>query len=475
MVLDLARNRCTVVPKIREGIVGLEQLSLEQLAVGFREKTLSVKELINHAVTNHDKADLNAYVTWEGEQARSAADHLDGLISYGYDTGPLMGIPCSVKDLYGVPGMPVYAGTNTPFEESWSQAGPVVRCVMEQCGIIMGKTHTVELAFGGIGINDHWPTPQNPWAGGGRIPGGSSSGAGVSLCEGSARIALGTDTAGSVRIPASVTGNVGLKLTKDRWLTRQIVPLSSSFDTPGILCRTVEDIRYAFMAMDPMSDAIREDLSLSGLHIGVLEGLATEDVDTDIANLVSDALRKIETQGAQLQQAQIRNDRASVDLFRQGGLAASELAAFLNAHYPERIAKLAPIVRNRVDAANGLSAVDYLRRKSEFDRMASETVADMEPYDLLACATVAISPPELAKLSDPEAYAKANMMVLRNTALANLLGLCSITLPIGLDRNGMPAGLMLMGRPYDEERLITAALAIEKTIGTGAQLLGAPR
>ena len=455
--------------------MGLQFSSLEKLAGQLRDKTLTIRQLVEHAVANHAESDHNAYVTWDGERALAVAQNLDGLLQQGYDTGALMGIPCSAKDLYGVPGLPTYAGTSEVFDEKWTKAGPVVGTVMQQGGIITGKTHTVELAFGGIGINDHWPTPKNPWGGGGRIPGGSSSGAGVSLCEGSARIALGTDTAGSVRIPASVTGNVGLKLTQGRWSTANIVPLSSSFDTPGILCRTVEDIRFAFQAMDPTTAGVEKDIPVTGMRIGVLGGLAAEGVDTDIANLVSAALHKIEGQGADLLQAHLSNDQAAIDLFRQGGLAASELAAFLSANYPQKIAKLAPIVRSRVDAASGLSAVDYVRRKTDFMRMSAETVGEMADVDFLACATIAISPPELASLSEPEQYAKANMATLRNTALANLLGLCSITLPIGLDRNGMPVGLMLMGRPYDEERLITAALAIEKIIGTGAQLLGSPQ
>lgn len=455
--------------------MALQTSSLEKLAVQLRDKTLTITQLVAHAAEQHANADHDAYVTWDGERALAVAASLDGLLHQGYDTGALMGIPCSVKDLYGVPSLPTYAGTSEAFDEKWTKAGPVVSSVMKQGGIISGKTHTVELAFGGIGINDHWPTPKNPWGGGGRIPGGSSSGAGVSLCEGSALVALGTDTAGSVRIPASVTGTVGLKLTQGRWSTANIVPLSSSFDTPGILCRTVEDVRYAFYAMDPVSEGGNKNVQISGIRLGVLGGLAAEGVDTDIANLVSAALHKIESQGAHLSQAQISNDIAAIDLFRQGGLAASELAAFLSAHYPQKIVKLAPIVRSRVDAANGLSAVDYVRRKNDFMRMGAETVAEMASVDFLVCATIAISPPELVALSEPEQYAKANMATLRNTALANLLGLCSITLPIGLDRNGMPVGLMLMGRPFDEERLINAALAIEKTIGTGAQLLGSPQ
>jgi aspartyl-tRNA(Asn)/glutamyl-tRNA(Gln) amidotransferase subunit A len=141
-----------------------------------------------------------------------------------------MGIPISVKDLFGVPGLPTCAGTNAAFPREWEAAGPVVGAVLSQLGIVTGKTHTVEFAFGGLGTNPHWGTPVNPWSSPDepRAPGGSSAGAGVSLAQGSALLALGTDTAGSVRIPASFTGQTALKTTHGRWSLEGIVPLSPS-------------------------------------------------------------------------------------------------------------------------------------------------------------------------------------------------------------------------------------------------------
>lgn len=449
--------------------------SLETIAAQLRDGGTTAQALAETAAANHDAVDLGAYKTWDGVRAVQTAAHVDALIAAGYETGPLMGIPASVKDLYGVPGLPVFAGTAAAFGPDWQEAGPVVGALMGQLGIVMGKTHTVEMAFGGIGLNAHWPVPRNPWGDRPRIPGGSSSGAGVSLAEGSALIALGTDTAGSVRIPASVTGNAGLKTTLGRWSGDGIVPLSPSFDTPGLLCRTVKDLRFGFLALDPDPGAIAADPAVAGLRIGVLDGEVTEGVDDDIAETVTAALSQLERKGARLAPATLDHASAALELFRQGGLAASELAAFMEANHPDRIAALDPRVRARVEGAAGLSAVDYLRRRAEFARMAAATSAGFGPHDVLACATVAISPPELAGLDDPAAYAKANMAVLRNTAVANLLGLCAITLPVGLDRNGMPVGLMLMARPFAEETLIAAALAAERTLGTGPELLGRPR
>ncbi|NIR35760.1 MAG: amidase, partial [Actinobacteria bacterium] len=158
------------------------------------------------------------------------------------DPPPLTGIPISVKDLYGVDGLPTFAGTTRALPERWSRDAWLVRRLRDAGAIIVGKTHMVEMAFGGVGLNPSWETPRNPWdAGTHRIPGGSSSGAGVSLWEGSALIALGSDTGGSIRIPAALTGTVGQRTTKGRWPTTGVVPLSPTFDTVGALTRTVED------------------------------------------------------------------------------------------------------------------------------------------------------------------------------------------------------------------------------------------
>ena len=453
----------------------IELSSLEDMAREIRDGTASVRGIVDAAIANRDARDLGAYQSWNGKVASECAGHVDALIAAGYDTGPLMGMPCSVKDLYGVPGLPVFAGTDADLGQDWQRAGPVVAALMGQLGIVMGKTHTVEMAFGGIGANAHWAAPVNPWGGGDRIPGGSSSGAGVSLAEGSAVLALGTDTAGSVRIPASVTGNVGLKITHGRWSLDGIVPLSPSFDTPGLLCRTVADIAYAFAALDPLAKPAPVGRDVGGLRIGVLGGVAAQDVDAEIGGAVAAALASLERHGAALTPASLPEAEPALALFRQGGLAASELAAFMQERMPERIDRLDPRVRARVEGAAALTATDYLRRSADFRRMARQTAArDFEGCDLLACATVAISPPVMAALSDPDAYAKANMMVLRNTAIVNLLGLCAITMPVGLDRNAMPVGLMLIAPPGRDRDLISAALGIERVIGTGAQLLGRP-
>jgi aspartyl-tRNA(Asn)/glutamyl-tRNA(Gln) amidotransferase subunit A len=167
--------------------------------------------------------------------------------------GPLQGLPVSIKDLFAAAGYPCLAGSSRRLPaDPWERDGPLVAALRRQLGVIMGKTHMVEFAFGGTGHNSHWGAPYNSWdATAHRSVGGSSSGAGVSLLEGSALLAFGSDTAGSVWIPACMTGTVGLKVTLGRWPTDGVVPLSPTFDTPGLLARSVCDLAYGFAALDP--------------------------------------------------------------------------------------------------------------------------------------------------------------------------------------------------------------------------------
>src|SRR5215471_17626865 len=229
--------------------------ALIEIARDLRERQVSARGLVEAAIARHERFGerLHAYSCWAPEQARAVADVADAAFAAGVPTGPLQGLPVSIKDLFAAEGFPCFAGSSRRLPaDPWERDGALVATLRRQLGVITGKTHMVEFAFGGTGLNSHHGAPYNPWdAAAHRSPGGSSSGAGVSLLEGSALLALGSDTAGSVRIPASMTGTVGLKVTLGRWSTEGVVPLSFTFDTPGLLARSVSDVAYGFAALDP--------------------------------------------------------------------------------------------------------------------------------------------------------------------------------------------------------------------------------
>ena len=453
-------------------------LPLAEHARQLRRRDQTAVGLIERCTQNFlaSESRLNAYKTWDGARARKLAEAVDALFAEGVDLGPLMGIPVSVKDLYGVPGLPVYAGSAERLPEAWETAGPVVSSLQRQLGIVVGKTHTVEFAFGGLGVNAHWGTPFNPWASAEhRTPGGSSSGAGVSLVQGSAFLALGTDTAGSVRVPASMTGQVGLKTTYGRWSLNGIVPLSSSLDTPGLLTRTVEDLTFAFSAMDASARSVPKPCAprpLTGLRIGVPENFFWEGIEPSIGALVEATVDRLAQAGARIVRLQLPHCEEAYEIFRQGGLAAPELAAYLNEHFPQKIDQLDPVVRARVQGAEAISSVEYLRRKAVLKRCGAGAAQVYDEVDVLLSPTVPITPPRLADITDGASYGKANMMALRNTVISNLFGWCALTLPVGLDASRMPVGVQLMGPAMAEERLIGIALNIESLIGRGFDVLG---
>lgn len=456
----------------------MKHQSLGEIAHDLRHHNISASALVAQAIACFETSepDVHAYKHWAGPQAARQAEAVDVFLNSGQDHGPLMGMPVSVKDLYGVPRMPVFAGTDTAFADNWQTAGPLVQSVIGQLGIVMGKTHTVEFAFGGIGTNPHWGAPVNPWSARGapRVSGGSSSGAGVSLAQGSALVALGTDTAGSVRIPAAFTGQCALKTTHARWSTQGIVPLSPSLDTPGLLCRTVEDLAYAFVALDGEESGAIAPQDLSDLRIGVVQNVVWDDIDPSIAANTEAALTTLESKGAKVSKVTLPGVDTVLDIFRQGGLAASELRSFMDANFPDRIARLDPAVRTRVEGADQISSTEYLRRREVLANSGRAALSIFDRFDVVISPTVPISAPQLSEMADGAAYRTANMLALRNTAIVNLFGWCAMTLPSGIDRNGIPSGLQLIAPPMHEKRLLAMAMGVEAALGRAPDLLGRP-
>jgi aspartyl-tRNA(Asn)/glutamyl-tRNA(Gln) amidotransferase subunit A len=423
---------------------------------------LKTQALIEAAQARHDPK-LDAYKNWAPDFARRQAVAADAAFAAGSRLGPLQGIPVSVKDLYGVEGLPTFAGSPRELPPAWRREGWLVGRLRGQLAVLMGKSHTVEFAYGGLGISAHWPLPWNPQdRKTHRAPGGSSSGAGVTLGEGTALLALGTDTGGSVRIPACVTGNVGLKTTVGRWPTTGIVPLSTTFDTAGILTRSAADAAFAFTALD--GETVPALDSLSGLRLAVAEPFFWEGTDPGVAERVQEALRLVEAGGAKAREQSLAGTAEVYELYKRGGIVSTELYAFLSRDLPDWIETLDSRVRKRMEAGSALPAWDYIQRKDRYTALAAEAAAALEPIDALICPTVPITPPPMAGITDDDSYMRTNLRILRNTCIVNFLGLCAVTLPVGRDQEGMPVGLQLIGRPRSEARLLAIAGAIERLL-----------
>jgi aspartyl-tRNA(Asn)/glutamyl-tRNA(Gln) amidotransferase subunit A len=457
-------------------------LPIADLALRLRDGRLTARALAEEAIANHERRgnDLLAYSQWAPDHARKCADAADAAFAVGSVAGPLQGIPTSVKDLFAVEGFPTFAGSPKRLPQKFEAEGPVVASLRRQLATLMGKTHMVEFAFGGTGQNAHHGAPRNPWdAAAHRSPGGSSSGAGVSLGEGSALLALGSDTAASVRLPAAMTGNAGLKLTKDRWSSDGLVPLSHTFDTPGILARSATDAAFGFAALDPrLGDPFgfldRVPASLGGIRIGVADPFFWDGCENGIDEVVREAVNSLAGDGATLVDARLPEAHEAFAVFCEGGVSAIELRAFLDRELPDWLATIDPVNVPALKNAEGLTAREYLTRLLRLKEAAKRAAGRFGEIDVIATPTVRLSPHVLADDTGPEKFWARNRGIVHNLVPVNFLTLCAVTLPVGLDRLGLPVGLQLIARGGDEERLVAIACATEHVLGTPQELLGTP-
>lgn len=406
---------------------------LTEIAAALRAGSLTASAIAEWAIDNHDQRGeaLHAYKTWAPEKVRAEAAAVDATFAAGIDLGPLQGIPVSIKDLVGVSGYPIFAGCPRELPEGWAIDGPLVAAIRQQLGVISGKTHTVQFAFGGMGANRHWGSPRNPWdAEEHRSPAGSSSGAGVSICEGSALLAIGTDTAGSVRMPATVTGNAGMRPTPGRWSIDGIVPLVPSLDTPGPIARSVADLAYGFAAMDPVLGgnvdgflAVLDDADVADFRIGVCDWYFA-DCDPGVAERVHEALEEVEKAGARVSSATLPHLDDLIELNDAGGLHIGEFASLINNEMLDYKDDLDPAVAIRLVAAENYTAAEHLRRVREVERMGAAADAAFGGFDAIVGPTIPITPPKMSDIATPETHLVANTRIVRNTVTVSLLHQC---------------------------------------------------
>ena len=457
---------------------------LREIAKALRSGDTNAAALLHEAQNNHDRwgKKLNAYLTWDPALSQRSADAADASFAAGYDLGPMQGMPISIKDLYGIRGYPTYAGSGMQLPSAWEREGPVVRSLKSQIAVITGKTHTVEFAAGGIGDNHHWGAPWNPWdANTHRGPGGSSSGAGVSLWEGSALVAFGSDTMGSVRIPASMTGVVGLKITYGRWSNEGIVPLRSTQDTPGPLTRSVADAAFVFSSLDRTHRREPQRLldqlmgaELDQFTFGIADDCFWEGCAPGIAETVRETVAALEQAGARVVDAPSPGTAELLSVVMGGGMSNAELVGFLEDDLPEWIDQLGPGLKERILKGRDQSAVEYIRQEKWLAALRADAPADFDGIDVLVAPTLAVTPPVLIDGKPPVSPDNPPIISARNTCAANFLGQCAITLPVGQDGEGMPVGLQLTAPARGEEQLLAAAMAVEKLIGTPKDRLGTP-
>jgi aspartyl-tRNA(Asn)/glutamyl-tRNA(Gln) amidotransferase subunit A len=430
-----------------------------------RTTARALVEACLEAIQNPDGEGKRTFIRVYAEQARTSADAMDLLRRAGRAPGPYAGVPVSLKDLLDVRGEVTAAGSAVLADAAPAEAhAAVVQRVLAAGFVPVGRTNMTEFAFSGIGINPHHGTPRAPWdRAAGRVPGGSSSGAAVSVADGMALAALGTDTGGSCRIPAAFCGIVGYKPTARRVPLDGALPLSPTLDSIGplansVACCAAVDAILAGEAPRPV-----QPMDLRAMRLAVPGNIVMDGVDPAVAETFGRALNRLASQGARVTHLPMPVFKQVMDANANGGFAAAEAHAWHRALLARGAARYDPRVRVRIERGAAMTAVDLIALMAARARIVAAMNEATAPFDAVAMPTSPIVPPLIADLADDDAFTRTNALVLRNPALANFLDRCSVSLPA--NRLGEPpVGFMLMGETSGDARLFGIAAAIEAAL-----------
>ncbi|MFC7514289.1 amidase [Herbaspirillum sp. GCM10030257] len=396
------------------------------------------------------------------DAARAAGEHADAMRAAGVEISPLAGLPVSIKDLVDIAGETTLAGSTVLRDAPPAKAdAPVVKRLRIAGAAIVGKTNMTEFAFSGVGLNPHYGTPANPAdTTVARIPGGSSSGAAVSVATGLCVAAIGSDTGGSIRIPAALCGIVGFKPTARRVPSAGTIPLSTTLDTICAMTRSVEDCILVDSIIADNALSI-PDLPLAGLRLAVPSTLMLDALEPHVAASFSAALSRLSAAGAKIIDMPFALLSEAADLNKFSGAESFAwhrgLLANREAEYDARVAK-------RIRTGAAMSAADYI----DLHRKRRDWIMRMEdalgPFDSLIMPTTPIVAPPIAELEASEdAFFKANGLLLRNPSTINLLDGCAVSVPCH-DEGTLPVGLMIAGPAMADRKVLAVARAIENAL-----------
>jgi aspartyl-tRNA(Asn)/glutamyl-tRNA(Gln) amidotransferase subunit A len=452
--------------------------SISALSQCIRSGTLSPVELTEHYLSRIAAMDhtLHAFRLVTRERALAQARAAELALRAGADLGPLHGIPYAAKDLFDVKGLPTTAGANLLHNNIATADATVIRRLAQAGMILLGKTQTVQFAYGGVGINHQHGTPHNPWQRTPHAPGGSSSGSGVAVAAGLAPMALGTDTGGSVRIPASLCGTVGLKTTVGQISRTGVFPLSWTLDSVGPLTRSVEDAALVFQCLqsaDPQDAATSEAQTrdvLSGLKDGVrglrlafAETAFWDQADADIVQAVRASGEVLASLGAQVESMTFAEAVEAQALNPRGLAVAAEAYTIHQARIEQHLAEYDPIVSQRIMQGKQVTATEYLNVTRAWTALRLKVQRTLSDVNALLVPTTMIPALPVATIdASMDTYTAHNQQYLRNTVIGNVLNLCALSVPCGFTRQGLPIGLMIYGKPFQEDMILRIGYAFEQ-------------
>ena len=442
--------------------------TLAELAADLETGRTSARKIVDSCLERIADASgegQRTFIHVDAEAAIEAAEAMDRLREIKAAPSPFAGIPVSIKDLFDIRGQVTRAGSRALEDSAPAEADALVVARLRRAGfVVIGRTNMTEFAYSGIGINPHYGTPKSVWRRDvGHVPGGSSSGAAVSVADRMAHGALGTDTGGSCRIPAAYNGIVGFKPTQRRVPLAGGVPLSSTLDSFGPLARTVGccAVLDAVLAGEPIVPL--QPRPIRGMRLAVPTTVALDELEDDVARTFERALETLSRQGALIERIAVPEFLDVGVMNTKGGFAAAESYAWHRYLIASHGDVYDPRVRIRILRGEGISAADYIELLEARKSLIMRAAARLAPYDALVMPTTANAPPRIADLADDKAFTKANLLALRNCTLINTIDGCAISLPCHREGEA-PVGLMLASSGGADRRIFELAAGMEAAI-----------
>lgn len=450
----------------------LAYLTIEEAGQLLRRKKISSTELVEAALARIERLNpkLNAFITVTAECARRAAKAADKEITRGGFRGPLHGIPITLKDIFATKGVRTTVGSKIPAEDFMPADSDVWARLSLAGAILLGKTNLHEWAYGVTTNNPFFGPAHNPWALE-KIPGGSSGGSAAAVAAGIGFASMGTDTGGSIRIPAALCGIVGLKPTFGRVSLEGAVPLCESLDHAGPIARSVADACILFEATaekyprgtrPPDYRKLKKQRPRK-FRIGRPEEFYFDRVDDEIAAAVEKAVKLLESHGGKIQKVALPHIAASIGPATTVALAEAAQFHLKQGHFPARSDEYSQEVRERIEMGTKVTAVDYLQAREAKRAVVEDFERAFEQVDVIASPTTPIAAVDIGaqEVTIGGESEPVRTALLRLTRPSNFTGHPAISVPCGFTRAGLPIGLQLIGRMDGEAELLAIAQVIE--------------
>lgn len=449
--------------------------TVQQVAADLAAGRTTSRKLVDEALAKIEAPEgegSRAFLKLYKEAARAEADASDRLRDTGVTRSIVEGIPISVKDLFDVAGDVTRAGSRALQGAAPAQwDAPSVARLRAAGAVILGRTNTVEFAFGGVGLNPHYGTPKNPYdrASGGRIPGGSSCGAAVAVADGMCTVSIGSDTRGSVRIPAALCGIAGFKPTQARIPRTGVFPLSQTLDSVGPLgnsiacCAIFDSILSGTSPCDTVAPAA---FPISGLRLCIPRCSVMEDLEPIVASAFSRTVNTLKAAGAIVTEVDAPVMDRAQSLYKDGGFAGPEAARVHRPILREHESVYDPRVASRIALGETFKAADYIQLFDDRAAVIDEATGLLRGFDAMIYPTTASCAPTIAEVeASDEEYVKWNLRLLRNTGLINMLDGCAATVPCHKS-DEPPIGLSIAGMAGSDRKILEVAIAIEGILST---------